>query len=766
VTQSVAERAPATETAPEPAPSPRVRLAGWIPFGLLLAGTSVVLHFYGVALSSIALFAGYVALGITLPGTLVWRALHRGDAILAADLAAGTALGYVGEVLTYIPARAIGLPLLVLAWPVGVLAAFLAIPRLRRHWRRRPSHRPPALWSWSLAAAFAAVLFWSCKFFRLYGLSWPYYSAPDTDSTFHLALIGEAKHHMPMATPWVSGEPLYYHWFVYAEMAATSWVTGIEPQVLLLRLALLPMLAAFVVLVAVLGVKLFKHWWTGIAAVVVTLFVIAPYPYGWSLADFYTGLGFSPVDDGSALRLTVWTGPTQTFGALLFVPVVLLLVDLAATRWVLLGVLLIGVMGAKATYLPLLLAGLLTVLARHLIRRRLHRPVLVATGITVALLAVAQFALFGGRDQGLHVEPLHDVETSGLNPTGIFLEAGWERLTLLTALAMACWIAIWAGISGLVRHRTSISDGIVLMLGLSAAGIGATLLLGQDGDSQRFFFESARPYLSLAAVGGLAAVVGRRSVGALVGAAVAGLATVLVVRRFTGTSMPTDYVPPMRHLILLLVGPYAALAAVAVGAAVLLGLARRRIGALRGISHALLIALLAGFGLSGTVHTFAQVGTNGTWRHADPVNPIVSEGTRAAGRWLRDHSDPNDLVATNVHCLPSDDTACMNLHFSVAAYTERRVLVEGWGFTATAHERAAALGLWSGWVPFWRPDVLADNDRAFASPSPETVGRLRDRYGVRWLFVDTGQSLDGAATLRFRSGNCAVYEILRPGEAM
>jgi hypothetical protein len=766
VTQSVAERVPAVDTAPEPAPNQRIHVAGWIPFGLLLAGTSIILHFYGVALPSVALFVGYVAVGITLPGTLVWRALYRGDTILAADLAAGTALGYVGEVLAYIPARAIGLPLLVLAWPAGVLVAFIAIPRLRRHWRRRASNRPPVLWSWSLAAAFAAVLFYSCKFFRLYGLSWPYYSAPDTDSTFHLALIGEAKHHMPMATPWVSGEPLYYHWFVYAEMAATSWVTGIEPQVLLLRLSLLPMLAAFVVLVAVLAVKLFGHWWTGIAAVGLTLFVLAPYPYGWSLTDFYTGLGFSPVDDGSALRLTAWTGPTQTFGALLFVPVVLLLVDLAATRWALLAVLLVGVMGAKATYLPLLLAGLVAVLGRHLIRRRLNRPVLVAIGITAVLLVVAQIVLFGGRDQGLHPEPLRDVKTSGLIPTGILVDAGWERLSLLTALAIACWIAIWAGISGLVRHRTSISDGVVLMLGLGAAGIGATLLLGQDGDSQRFFFESGRPYLSLAAVGGLATVLRSRSLWPLIVAAAAGLAAVLGIKHLTGTSMPTDYVPPMRHLILLLIGPYVALAAVAVGAAVLLALARRRFTALRGISHALLIAFLAGYGLSGTAHNFAQVGAHGTWRHAVPANPIVSEGTLEAGRWLRNHSDPNDLVATNVHCLPSDDTACTNLHFAVAAYTERRMLVEGWGFTATAHQRAAALDMWSGWVPFWRPDVLADNDQAFSSPSPETVGRLRDRYGVRWLFVDSGQSLEGAATLRFRSGNCAVYEILRPGEGL
>jgi hypothetical protein len=188
---------------------------------------------------------------------------------------------------------------------------------------------------------------------------------------------------------------------------------------------------------------------------------------------------------------------------------------------------------------------------------------------------------------------------------------------------------------------------------------------------------------------------------------------------------------------------------------------------LRGMSHALIVALLAGFGLATTYSNFRHVADDAVaqgWRHAPPVNPIVSEGTLEAARWLRNHSGPNDLVATNVHCLPAEDTHCLNLHFAVAAYSERRVLVEGWGFSATAHQRAADLNTLAVWVPYWRPDVLADNDRAFATPSASAMDRLRDKYGVRWLFVDQGASLEPFATLRFRAGGCAVYEILRPGE--
>ena len=745
---------------------------------LLVAGTAAILRFYAVPLSTTAIFAGYLVLGIALPGTLVWRALYRGDTFFAADVAAGTALGYVGEVLIYIPARAIGLPLLVLAWPVGVIVAFLAVPALRRHWRQRSTQRPPALWSWSLAASVAAVILWSCKFFRLYGLSWPYYSSPDTDSTFHLALIGEAKHHMPMATPWISGEPLFYHWFVYADLAATSWVTGIEPQVLLLRLSMLPMLAAFVVLVAVLARRLFGHWWTGIAAVVLTLFVLAPNPYGWPLTDFYTGLGFSNIDDGSVLRMTVWTGPTQTFGALLFAPLVLVLIDLLAgprdkRRWLLFTVLAAGVMGAKATFLPVLVAGLLAVVGVHLVRRRRpHRAALIATGIVAVGLVFAQLVLFGARNQGLRLQPLEDVATSGMTSTGYFLGGGRSALVVVALIAIGCWLVVWAGISGLIRATPSTSDGVWLLLGIGVAGIGATMLFGQSGSSQRFFFESARPYLSLAAVGGLAAVVrprfGARVALALGAAAVVGAGSVHIIRRLDGPRQPTIWNSHgLNHLTFALLWPYAALAVVALGAVVVLGVARRRVSMVRGLSHALIVALLAGFGLATTYSNFRHVADDAVadgWRHAPPVNPIVSEGTLEAGRWLRDHSDPNDLVATNVHCLPAEDTHCLNLHFAVSAYSERRMLVEGWGFSATAHQRAADLNMLAIWVPYWRPDVLADNDRAFATPSASAMDRLRDKYGVRWLFVDHGASLEPFAALRFRGDGCAVYEILRPGE--
>jgi hypothetical protein len=766
---------------------PRLLASGWLP-ALLVAGfTAASLRFFGVGLHTTALFTGYLVLGVTLPGTLVWRALNRGGGWFVADLAVGTVLGYAGEVATYLPSRLIGVPLLVLAWPVGTVAIFLAVPGLRRYWRSDPDRdRPPIWWNWSVASIAALLVFWSYKFFREYGLTWPFNSAPDTDSTFHLALIGEAKNHMPMSIPWVSGEPLYYHWFVYPEMAATSWVTGIEPQVLLLRLSLLPMIIAFAVLIAVLARKLFGNWWTGPVAAVVTFFVLAPDPYLWPLGGFDTNLGFNTVDDGGLLRLTLWTSPTQTFGEMLFVPVMIVLVDLLRDkgrdwrRWVLFVLLTGAVMGGKATYLPLLLAGLLVVIAGNLVaRRRWHRGALVACAIVLGYLAFAQLVLFGGANQGLTFEPLQTMVTSGAGvTTGYTLIPQHWRLLVLTLIAVFSWAAIWFGISGLIRRRRLFDTEMLLLLGIGIAGVGGTLVFGQLGDSQMYFIQAARPYLALAAVGGLAAVLpARRLTGrevfALIVAAAVGAQVVVDVRRLGDIQRPlVSDTESAGRVTYELLWPYGLLLLAAVVAAVAVLSTRRRVPWLRGIGHGLIIMLLAGFGLStavGNYYLMIHDSETDGWRKVINGQQLVSKGTLQAGRWLRDNSSPNDLVATNAHCLMlAPGQPCSNLHFSMSAYSERRMLVEGWGFTNKSLQLATEQGIWYGWVKYWKPDVLADNDAAFANPSTQTIDRLRDRYGVRWLFVDTSQGgvspdLGKYATLRFSWGDCAVYQIPGPG---
>jgi hypothetical protein len=195
---------------------------------------------------------------------------------------------------------------------------------------------------------------------------------------------------------------------------------------------------------------------------------------------------------------------------------------------------------------------------------------------------------------------------------------------------------------------------------------------------------------------------------------------------------------------------------------------RHRLGELRPIAPLLAICLLAGAGLFSTVRLVTnstEVAVQTTWRDASDIY-VVSYGTVEAARWLRANSSPNDLVATNAHCLSDyEPPDCDNRHFAISAYSERQVLIEGWGFSAKTHEHAEETGKNIIFAGYWDPKKLADNDAAFSSPSAETVGRLRDQYGVKWLFVDDSSlviaqsSLAQFATLRFQYGLCKVYEI-------
>nr|BFE86342.1 hypothetical protein GCM10020093_089430 [Planobispora longispora] len=252
-------------------------------------------------------------------------------------------------------------------------------------------------------AVFAYLLvLGALTFFRSYDITRPGIWAGASDMLYHLALTGELKHHMPPTVPMVSGEPLLYHWFVYAHLAASSWVTGIEPMVLLLRLGTLPMLAGLLVLVGVTGKRVTGSWAGGALSVAAMLFLKPP--------NLYQGPNW--VFTYGGLQDTAWTSPTQTFGTLLFAPVVLLLLDLldrrrhGPGRWILLGVFLVAVMGAKAIYLPLLAAGLVAAIAVEAVRRRrVTWPAPAALAMTAVCFAFSHVVLFGGARLGMDFAP-------------------------------------------------------------------------------------------------------------------------------------------------------------------------------------------------------------------------------------------------------------------------------------------------------------------------------------------------------------------------
>ncbi|NRQ35803.1 hypothetical protein HII36_28795 [Nonomuraea sp. NN258] len=751
---------PVEARAPVAAGTGRRRVSpGWAPAALVLAAAVGLLCRFEVPPAEVAWFAGYLAAGVVLPGTLLWRALGCGGGLpLPADLAAGLALGYAAEVAAYLVARAAGVPQATPLWAVAVIAVFLAVPRLRACWRGGGGARVPLWWAWTVSAFLGYFLArTAAPFFRSHGLTAPGNGFPYVDLPYHLALLGELKHHLPPELPSVLGERLSYHWFGYAEMAATSWATGIEPQTLLYRLSGLPMLAASVTLLAVIAWRLTRRWWPGVAALGLICFASSPEPHG---IELFTG---RPL-------FTTWISPTQAFGTVLFAAVVLLLTGClhgGRRPWAAVAVLLLALTGAKATFLPLLLGGLVLALAvRWAADRRPHRRTLAAIGITLACLAVAQLVVFAGARQGMGVDPLATMRrvwgvAAGLNLSDA-LTAPLAPSLWLAVVGLGCLACVYAGAFGLVARLELVRDPVVLTLaGIGLSGIGAVFVLGHPAASQLYFLEGARPYLALAAAVGCWALVARETSPrwwarpAMALAAGAGVAA--AVAYLLGLPLPIIGVPepvlPVRvagEQALPVVLPYLVLAVVVLGVRLLL----RPPGVV-------MLALVTGFLVPSAHLTLVPPVSAGTGRRTVP------DGALEAGRWLRDHSRPDDVVATNAHCRPPGRRGCDSRHFWVAGYTERRVLIEGWAYAESTLARAPGAGVPYLDLPYADQARLAANDAAFRAPTPETLRRLNRAYGVRWLLVDASDrrstpplaELGRHAALRFRHGDCLVYQI-------
>jgi hypothetical protein len=758
--------------------------SGWIPASILTLATAVVLSAYDTPISQVAIFAAYLIFGIALPGML-WVRLLRGRAThVSEDLTLGLAVGYCVEIATYIATRAVGAPLLFVLWPILTLLAFVAIPSLRRHWRGG-GERAPIWWSWSLAAMAGYLLIYSAgTFFGAHHLTGT--DTPFVDMPYHLALIGELKHHVPPQIPYVTGVPLAYHWFFYVEAAATSWATGLEPVTLLYRLSGLPMFAVFAVLTAAAARRLTGGWWSGPVAAAVALFGTVAGPYLWTDAQRLSlGIKATPVFDTQTL-LATWTSPTNLFGLALFAAALLLFIDLLKTdahprrsEWLLAGLLVFGVAGAKASLLPLLIVGMAAVLAGvGLSGRRLHRGALGGLALAVVGLAWATIVLFRGSSGGL-ILGIRGLQAFPIAVSvGARLGHGIALVTIPIAVmlvALVLWSFLWAGAYGLLaRWRESGADPrILLLLGVCAAGLGAVTFFLYPGLSQLYYLRGAAGAFGLITVAGIAAILPDRArrgplIAAMSMAALVGAAAVTTIKALGPSDTPMIGQDRLSAVLMTMIVPVLALVAVAAVTYFAARRAERRIPLLLGAAPLLVVGMTMGFSLPNVAGVLAppfSAEQLSSLEGGVAAREIPSDGIDAA-RWLRDHSDPTDLVATNLHCrkLPQPSDLCDARHFWISAYAERRMLVEGWAYTPAAQDEATRLRVpLSAVIPFWDPALLAANDRAFTAPSAASLAALRDGFGVRWLYADvTGVDTDALglqADLRYRIGDFAVYEL-------
>jgi hypothetical protein len=135
---------------------------------------------------------------------------------------------------------------------------------------------------------------------------------------------------------------------------------------------------------------------------------------------------------------------------------------------------------------------------------------------------------------------------------------------------------------------------------------------------------------------------------------------------------------------------------------------------------------------------------------------VVAPDLADAARVVRDGSAVDDVVATNVHCFGVPE-ACDARQFTVAALSERRVLVEGWAYPDGRDPDRE----WSRTNPFWDEQRFAENEVVFTAPTRQAVDHLASAYGVRWLVVDRTVAPEHPDLARYAH---LVWE--RPGAAV
>ncbi|WP_112241455.1 hypothetical protein [Kribbella monticola] len=718
-----------------------------------------------------AAYLGYLLFVIAVPGTLFWRRLTGGTGWFAVDAVLGTTFGLACEALIYPLGRWLDIPLLALVMPALALGMVLALPR------RKETDRPTP-W-WAVAGVMVSVGVVSAWFIRigsrLIALDGPAALRPNSDSPYQLSLAAELTHHFPPQVPYVAGEPLTYHWMVYNHIASAHWITGIELDVLTQRIVPFAFILLTALGAAAVGMVLTGRAVAAPIAAALTVMAGDLSPWAWTTTN--TLYNDSPLSMGQMIS------PTQAFSTVLMLPLIAVTALILRrkrehTRGRLAGLFLVAAVliavlsVAKATELPVYAAGLpaawiyLSVRARRVNLRTLVLAVLAVIGYGVNFLLIVR-----GASQGMAIKPAGTFRsmlqgmTVGLAPD---VRPGRSVLVIVSAAIVVGWLMPVVG-ALLIRRRIPRDPMAVFLVAGFVLAIGAASILYQFAQAQVFFARNAFIYGVLIATWGLASL--DRRLYLAVGPALAlGVAAIYYARsrldgglirscRDTGCLDRIFAEPLLTALIVVAVG------------IVVLGLVFRGSGR---TWAAIAVAALLGLTVSPTIASLQRFANPG----GSTYESIAPGGIEAA-RFIRRQSGPDELIATNIHChRPTStvaggglsvgkraDQRCHSGSFWIPGYAERRVLVEGWAYTAKANNHAdtSSEALYS---PFWDQEKLRLNDAAFTTPTREGLATLHTKYGVNWLFADSRvnpipDTLSKLAELRFHSGTVSVYQ-LRP----
>ncbi|UIJ36377.1 hypothetical protein [Allobranchiibius sp. GilTou73] len=739
--------------------------ARWLPAAVCLVASYAAAHTH-VPLGQSAIYLVATVWSVVVPGVLVLR-LCRGQAdSLLAELSVGFVVGIMVQLVAWAAFVSLGVGGWLALYPLPLVAAAALIPPWRARLRTAPYARREPWWAaWSLAASYVvAVGLLATRTFAANPLP-PSRVRWYPDLYWHVAVAASARTSVPPAVPQVSGQTLKYHWFSHAHMAADSLVSHVDVLLVASRLWYLPVYAAILVLTYLLATRLARTPKAGVLALVLLVVNAGIDPLRWANAfgsDALIPLSPSEILGLPVLLVTTWWVIDIVRGA-------------RPTRagWVLFGLMLLTCAGSKSSNLPVLVCGLLLVVAGQLIRRRRRtrgpsrsgaadgpvamRATLIALAMAVVVIGLTAPFLAGGSN----VSTLKTFALSRNRAAALFGSDSHPGGPLLYGLLIVFSVLTLLQFAALLMAVPLRADpAVVLLAGMLIGGFSATQLVFHPSDSEVYFLRGVVPLSEVLIAWGVAVAVHRirPPLWVLGVSALAGGAVLSVVRRFSGTRAP---------------GPHSALVtvAVSVGVCVLLliagVLAWRRCGPpVRGV----LIGLLVGAVVIPAAVPIAQTGLSRPT--VDEPSNLLTSGDIAGTTWLRTHTPDTTLIATNVHCRAGmTHHICDARALWVTGLGLRRAYVESWGYTdqayATAkHPHPGEKGVFYWSASFYDQPRLRLNDAAFNAPTAYDLRYLYD-HGVRYLFGSTRASavspeLANLAQQVFHQGDVTIFRLRRP----
>ncbi len=714
----------------------RALTSSWPAVFVAMIGIIAVLLNTDVPVDSLVRYGLYLVGAVALPGVIAWRLmmanLHVDDERAPTwfeDLSLGTIFGFGLQLPFFLLGVAFGTQYLSLALPLLAVVIAVATPFGRRVWTL-PTGRLDVRVSWALTVIVLYGVAWLGRnAFPERPLSLPANEPRAIDETFHQALIAEVSNRFPPEIPFLLNTPLDYHWFVHAQIAASNALTGLE-SVMMLRV----MIPTVSLVLGVVGLAAVALRLTGrpLAAFIAPALLVAG-AYHLNGIDFEADIFFEPY-----LSSRFVSSPSHSYGVMMSMPALMLLLEVLrpnakANRymWVALTLALLALSGAKATYMPIFVCGAIGLwVIQLLIHRRIDRVVSALVALLIAVTLFAQFILLGGQTGGMVLDPFQTAE-SAVRGEGIHVTT--TSIAVMSLALLVSWLLYGVGVVGLLKGKRWRDPRAIWMLIVIPTGIAVPFLLFRTGLSQLWFSRTVAELVVLISAWGLAILLPRpltaRRALALGGVAVAaGLGAFAVSSIVEARSDRIG--ATVGSLLLTVIAPLAV-----VGVFLVVWLVMRR--SLKGRSSSfvvVLVTVLLGMGMVNVAATGHEALTEPVKVFKGRHIPLFPDGGVAAARYIDRNSSPGDIVATNVHCAMPGAGRCDNRNFWIAAFTERRIVVEGWGYTAATNDDAEA-GTRNAYVPIPDRKRLEINDAAFTDPSPETVGRLVETYDVSWLFV-------------------------------